>query len=456
MPHGTSPSPQKSRPAEVIQQMQSHSPFSLYKSPKLSIDFQRPEINPRGFGFRHVDDSAPFNLWDPANSDFRSMTEEENTWICQKYPGIHTISHSGPSLIISTSNPPNPVPITIAGVAAYFIAPDGEDGEAIFVNTRFASPRVPDPLPNLRVPRLTKVRPEEVELILSALSKIADIEALNFVDYYLYVELVPNQRHYDNHSLPGIVAGLSTTYHRTDDSLWGKQMDSARTRCIVPSAELVTQDVTNYSDMGPLCPGVRLSSSGSYSSTSLSTTAGVMLQNSLGQRRITVALAGFLESNAVFHPNDQGVRIGDIDERWNGLNIALTRPDPFLQFTNQEYFSANAPKKLLYSSQAPRGGWYEADGMSTGLVYFQLRGERFLVPLDLQGVPLTYRDLIEESIMYAHAPGGGNVMDGLCGAPIVSTDPDTAGVLGFFHLQAGKICLVAVLNELIDRGWQLV
>lgn len=278
MPHGASMSPQKLRPAAVIQQMQSQSPFSLYKSPKRhNIDFHSPETtNPRsGFGCRHVDDIAPFNLWDPANGDFRSMTEEENSWICQQYPGIHTISHNGPSLIISTSNPPHPVPVTIAGVAAYFIPQNSSaDAEAIFVNTRYASPKVPDPLPYIRIPRLTRVKPQEVEAILGALSKIADIKALNFVDYYLYVELVPNQRHYENHSLSGIVAGLSTTYHRSQDSLWGNpQMDSARTRRTVPNVELVTQDVTNYSDVGPLCPGVRLSSamatsSGTYSSIS--------------------------------------------------------------------------------------------------------------------------------------------------------------------------------------------
>lgn len=46
-------------------------------------------------------------------------------------------------------------------------------------------------------------------------------------------------------------------------------------------------------------------------------------------------------------------------------------------------------------------------------------------------------------------------MDGLCGAPIVNTDPTTAGIVGFFHLQVGKICLVAVLDDVIDSGWEL-
>jgi hypothetical protein len=388
------------------------------------------------------------------------MTPGERNWITGAFPGVTTISHNGPSLIIYTLTPPDPVPVTIAGVAAYFVPPDYRDEEVVQVNTRYASPRVPDPLPSIRVPRFTKAKPEQVEAILNALSELADVKALNFVDYYLFVELRTNERQYEVHSLPGVVAGLTTTYHLSEESIWGQQLDSARTRLIVPSAELGIHDSTNYSSYGPLCPGVRLSSapatpSGAYSSMSRSTTAGVLLRNKFGHKRITAALHEFQESEEVFHPDISGIRIGEIDERWNGLDIALIRPDSSVQFSNEEYFGANPPKRLLHNSQARRGDWYEADGISTGLVYFQLRGERILCPPRLLGVDLTYRELVEELIVYAHAPSCGYVMDGLCGAPIVHCDPANAGVVGFFHLTVGKICLVAVLNELIDRGWEL-
>ena len=165
----------------------------------------------------------------------------------------------------------------------------------------------------------------------------------------------------------------------------------------------------------------------------------------------------FPKSDQVFHPDHTGVCIGTIDERWADLDIGLTRLNPSTLFSNEEYFSVNPPKRLLYSSQAVRGNWYEADGMTTGVVFFQLRGERFMCPQHLDRVQLTYRELLEESILYAHAPSGGHAMAGLCGAPIVSTDPAIAGVVGFFHLQLEdkKICLSAVLNELIDWGWGL-
>lgn len=151
----------------------------------------------------------------------------------------------------------------------------------------------------------------------------------------------------------------------------------------MPDAEKDTEDTTGYSKLGP---GVRLSSAmeassdPKYSFLSRSSTAGVLLQNNFGHRRMTAALHGFPKSDEVFHPDHTSVRIGKIDERWAGLDIALTRLDPSILFSNEDYFGVSPPKRLLYSSQAVRGDWYEADGMTTGVVFFQLRGERLMCP----------------------------------------------------------------------------
>lgn len=91
-----------------------------------------------------------------------------------------------------------------------------------------------------------------MESILEALSEFADVKALNFVDYYLIVELRVNQRPYGIHSLPGIVAGLTTTCHQAEESIWGKQLEHIRTRRIVPDAKNDTQDTTDYLRFGPL------------------------------------------------------------------------------------------------------------------------------------------------------------------------------------------------------------
>lgn len=115
----------------------------------------------RGFGSRHQDDNAPFTLWNSVDNDFRNMTEEERAWITRAYPGIVMFYHNGPSLIIYTLTPPVPVPVTVAGVAAYFVQPAYQIEEMIQANSRFASPRVSDPLPNIRIPRLRRRNPRK-------------------------------------------------------------------------------------------------------------------------------------------------------------------------------------------------------------------------------------------------------------------------------------------------------
>lgn len=131
----------------------------------------RLETGLRGFGSRHQLDRALFTLWNPVENDFRDMTVEERDWVNLAYPGVTVISHNGPSLILYTTSPPNPVPLTIAGCAAYFVPPDYQDEEMMRVNTPYASPRIPDPLPSLRIPRLTKAKPQDVESILKAFDR---------------------------------------------------------------------------------------------------------------------------------------------------------------------------------------------------------------------------------------------------------------------------------------------
>lgn len=110
-------------------------------SPPMLLSKPQQEAGLRGFGSRHQEDNAPFTLWNSVDNDCRDMTEGEKAWLIREYPGVAMISHNGPSLIIYTLTPPNPVPVTVAGVAAYFVQPAYQDDQTIRVNTRFASPK---------------------------------------------------------------------------------------------------------------------------------------------------------------------------------------------------------------------------------------------------------------------------------------------------------------------------
>lgn len=52
-------------------------------------------------------------------------------------------------------------------------------------------------------------------------------------------------------------------------------------------------------------------------------------------------------------------------------------------------------------------------------------------------------------------PTGGEVKEGLCGAPIVHDD-EGGGVAGFVHLINGNQIFPPILDSLIDQGWAIV
>lgn len=315
------------RASPTINRIRSRTPFTDFRSPSeygsppsplTLIGFDhgaRPDSGLRGFGSRHVDDNAPFNLWDEDKHDFRKATESEIAWITQTFPGVEGIYLNGPTIQIQTSSPPKPVPITIAGVAALFVPPGFVD-KSVPITTRYASSRVNDPVPSVKLRRLMKPTPDQVEVIVNALCDLADVKALSFYDYYLIVELEYTDRTYQPNSLPGRVAGLTTFYHHSEEPYWRGCTNQARVRIIDPKLDADAQDTTNYiSEVGHICPGVRLSSApgtdgGGYTTTARSTSAGVLLRNSSEQIRMTAANHGFVQSDEVYHPSENGYRLG--------------------------------------------------------------------------------------------------------------------------------------------------
>jgi hypothetical protein len=407
-----------------------------------------------------VDDKAPFTLWDAAAMGFRLPTTEEKGWLMTTYKSACIIIHY-PRIIFQTDDPPDPVPVTVAGVSALFVPPGFEVPE-LRASSNYASPRVTALLPELDLSGWHK-RPSREELIqvIEALRTVADVIAINVVGVFMYVELRwgDGKRH-GRYSLPGRVAGLSTTYWHHDEPMWPTLTRLADTRLIDPRDDI--QDTSDYLALrGTLTPGARLkssltTSSGQYASLSRATTAGVLLRDSGGNVRLTAANHGFLDSDEVFHPTHTGRRIGEIDERWEAQDVALVRLDPSINFSNAAYFDAVPPKRLMRAIEIVPGTWYGVDGMSTGIVWLQAVGVRLEEPPRPVGIKTHFTKWKEESVLYSHGPTGGKAKEGLCGAPLVSEDPELALVAGFFHLANGYVCLSGVLDEIIDRGWAIV
>lgn len=421
-----------------------------------------------GYGSRHLHDTAPFTLWNSDEHDFRPPTHIETSWILNRYRAS-TVYVEWPVLYVETNFPPNPVPVTVACVAVRFVPPSSSSSsyrdfyQSIpSVNTSFASPRIPDPISAFNVKAWHLPTSNQQREIINALSNLMNVKAVNFFWPYLIVELDMDAVIYQNHSLPGRVAGFTTIYHRSVNSIWHEMELRTRQRVIDPTSGV--QDTTNYLEQGDytLRPGVRVSSApgtdeGPYATESYSTTAGVLLRNSDGRVRMTVANHGFPASTQVFHPSIGGSRIGEIDERWLAQDVALVELDPSIKFDNSYYFEAQNPVRLLRSNEvrSKAGKWFGVDGMSTGLIFLFLRGVR-LHKADRPGGPVPvqteFSEWNEESLFQTLGPSGGNLRDGIRGAPIVE-DEGIGGVAGCFQLGSVEWCLSPVLDEIIDRGW---
>lgn len=131
---------------------------------------------------------------------------------------------------------------------------------------------------------------------------------------------------------------------------------------------------------------------GQYAKFPMPTTAGILDRDNYGHQRLTVSNHGFLYSNEGFHPSNDRVQIGVLDERWNVLH----------------------PKSC------------------TDIAFARMR---------------TYRGF--EAM--AAVP-----RDGICGAALVEYDSEEGGVAGFFQNGNDYYAWSPCLDQFIDRSWGVV
>lgn len=80
-------------------------------------------------------------------------------------------------------------------------------------------------------------------------------------------------------------------------------------------------------------------------------TARVLLRDTHGHERLRVCNHAFIYSNGVFNPSNSGTRIGEIDERWEALDVALVKLNPAISYTNQMCFEAKGKKERIDRSR---------------------------------------------------------------------------------------------------------
>ncbi|KAI9799103.1 MAG: hypothetical protein M1825_004870 [Sarcosagium campestre] len=418
----------------------------------------RPRTGLTGWGSRHCEDRAPFDVWEADKGEFRQPSFTEKMWIVNKYNATR-VTFMAPMFFVWTAVPPNPMPLTLGGAGCQFLLPHEEDYHPLDKITDYSNPRLPDPI-SWKLEAWTRPTRRQLNEILTAVSSLADLKSVTLLHPTLCFELETNGRIYGRHSLPGRVAGAPAVYRHYEDPLWAFDNPNGRVRAINSIAVGTPRDDdTNYlASRGTICSGVRLESSTitnhpRHASATRTTTAGVLLRNTDGSVRMTASNHGFSHSNKVYHPTNKDTKIGEIDERFEALDVALVKLDRSVRFDIRDYFEAEVPKSILRGNEPGKGCWCSVAGMSTGIAFLQYRGTTVLPPPKPPGIKLDFHEWKEATILYRYGPANRIFVNEVCGAPIV--EEGTGGVVGFFHLTNGNLVFAAVLDDLIDRDWML-
>lgn len=118
-----------------------------------------------------------------------------------------------PRLIIRAETPATPAPLTVACVTAVFASPESHPTPLVG-SSPCVNPRIPNPCSTTRWPRWGCPKKTQMIGVIEALSTRANVRRVNFLQLMIVVELIHGHgRDYPRRSLPGIAAGVATTYH---------------------------------------------------------------------------------------------------------------------------------------------------------------------------------------------------------------------------------------------------
>ena len=373
-------------------------------------------------------------------------------------------------IIIKTQDPPSPVPLTIGTLPVIFCPPQ-HHVKKLRGKVGYCQPRMPDPCAGISTSEFELPTHVEMYGIVRILDTLMNCQEIFLSNHHIMVVLVHGDgREYNRRSLPGIVTGRATTYYHDPEPFFSATRNPARKRILDPQSYLpeptmgpLPQDGTNYLDQPAfrmICPGVRVSSGhsttkGEHTERIASTTCGIRVRKGTSDL-ITVANHGFLDSVDVYHPDTDGEVIGQIEDRYPELDVAMVRLNPshLARFQNKHYFQAEPPRRLGVR-EVGKGKWFEVDGMSSGLVGLYHEGTRLRRRLRAARFPpSSHTDWSVEDIYRIFGAVGTTVMDGMCGAPIVQIG--TGAVAGFFHVVDGDgWAISATLDDLIAEGYDV-
>lgn len=401
---------------------------------------------------RHI--TFPFDFRDVGAP--HPLDDEAKNLIFNLYPGVQGLAYDGNFLYLTVDPlPPKPWPKTIGGRPALFFTSPRPGARDTPVRGRFV------PSPNGRIASDKNYRDVEdwSPLFVIVRDHFADLDIpITEVMYWAnFIIIVLEKRDTDLTKIPASVARVNCQVVFEDEMGRPKDPQARRQHDPRPGSPRETEHET-------LQPGVRVCSNylphkpGDF----ISSTAGVVLKDSLGKNYLTVAASGFPTEcgRSVMHPSPSNGRdIGELTMEIGQTGIALVKLRDLEQFTNTTFYNTLFKesvqlRRLAKIGQYRRDDIVHVDSPDTGCLEGLLQRQAFT---RFTSDDLTIQEWIFTTWYYMGQESAHLLPSDMCGSAIWTREGD---VVGFFQY-APKVglmqnwCLGVEAEELVKRGFQL-
>ncbi|KAL8774493.1 MAG: hypothetical protein Q9209_000866 [Squamulea sp. 1 TL-2023] len=368
---------------------------------------------PLGYGARHQLDDAPFSLWNDVEREFHCGSRSEAHWLLERYHAT-SISFQFPDLLVETSKPPEPLPLTLAGVAVTFQPPPAspptprnhwEDLHSLhdprpfgFTTGYEGRPGPRDPL-NFSFRRWTKPSDEELRSLADALFQFCSPRTVHLLGPFIFVEICHDDgRSYTKGSMPRMIGGFSLTYYHGPGSFFKGLSEERRT------SRSGTTDTSQY----------------------------------LSKR---LSLLKSLRLGSTMLPDQAN------EKMWGHLDLAMAKSGLSARFLTKANFIDLSSRPIIHSSEILDGAWFSIEGTP---IHLQEHG----LTLDFSAYPLLEtRPGFVKKLIY-RIVGASDAIDRMSpyGAAVLQERSEAGVVAGFVEDWNHDYVFAPCLDEIIDSS----
>lgn len=397
---------------------------------------------------RHIE--LPFNL----RTDPAAFSDATNRELLRKiFPGIQKISLGRYAVAFQVHPlPPRPWPLMVAGLACY-----------ITESARDFGPEAPLDRPSFSRIRLAPDNsyryerdPRHIFDHLKTFFVTANISITELQYWNNLVVIVLEDPDTNMNLVPRSVGRCGCFY------LHENEMHRPRTFQAFRSKDpLVQADDTQYE---ALRPGIMLSSGRSpETNIELLTSSGILVEDAIGNKFMTVASHGFPNGTTVYHPNACGRRIGEIIMEITHTDVALVKLDHGIEFLNEPFQNSIIPdspirlKGFAVKGDAGPGDYVFLDSPFTG--YMEgIRGVIADIRVPSDGPHEPEQSWVQCRWDYMGQGSYHHMADGVCGSAIWYESGQVAGLFRYAP-ESGLFldwALSVASDSLVDKGYSVV